>query len=75
MTIREHIANILGMPVYQTLDWCTFTELGLDSLDVMDMQHKLEERLGIQFPQRSYISVGDVVRAAQKLQEEKECTV
>jgi acyl carrier protein len=75
MTIREHIADILNVPLYEALDWTTWAELGQDSLDVMDMMHKLEDRLGIRFPHEKYNAVGDVVRKAQTLMEESEvCT-
>lgn len=28
MTIREHIADILNVPLYECLDWTTWKELG-----------------------------------------------
>lgn len=65
MTIREHIAEILNVPLYEALDWTTWAELGCDSLDVMDLQYKLEERLGVRFPQGEYHAIGDLVRTAQ----------
>lgn len=73
MSIREHIADILNVPLFEALDWTTWSELGCDSLDVMDMMHKLEERLNIRFPHERYQAVGDVARKAQTLMENQEC--
>ena len=77
MTIREHISEILHVPLYEMLDWCTFGELGLDSLDVKDMCFKLEERLGFRADDEKWEacrSIGDVVRVAQNSMEEVGCT-
>lgn len=76
MTIREHIADLLGVPVYDCLDWHTWAEVEADSLDVLDMAYKLESRLGVRFPDKALDeckAVGDLVRVAQKSMEEKEC--
>lgn len=71
MTIREHIAEILGMKVYDVLDWCTFGELGLDSLDVADLAFQLEKRLDVSLRDGSWEkcrSIGDVVRLVERSQ-------
>lgn len=69
MTNQQHIANILGIPVSDCLPWCTWSELGADSLDVIDLVYKLEQRLGLKFPDNSWdkcYAVGDLMRLIER---------
>jgi acyl carrier protein len=53
------------------------TELGLESIDALEMIFDLEEKFGIQIPYNAnsaaadFSTVGDVVKAIQKLVDEK----
>ena len=77
MTIREHMAELLHVPLHEMLDWHTWEELGAGSLDVKDMCFQLEDRLGIKVPDEDWDkchAIGDVVRVAQTYLEKSECT-
>lgn len=78
MTIREHVAELLHVPLYECLDWCTFGELGADSLDVKDLCYKLEARLNFRAQDEQWErcrTIGDIVRVAQKSLEDSACSV
>jgi len=78
MTIREHIPQITSIPLVDMLDWCTFGELELDSLDVKDLCYQLESRLNFRASDESWErcrSIGDIVRVAQKSLEDSACSV
>lgn len=77
MTIREHISEIISTPLVDMLDWCTFGELQLDSLDVKDLCYKLESRLNFRAQDEQWErcrTIGDIVRVAQNSMEKLECT-
>ncbi len=52
-------------------------EIGLESIDALEMVFDLEEKFGIQIPydpssnQQSFTTVGDVIKAIQSLLEQK----
>ncbi len=63
-TIRDHLAQRGIDPESVTEDAGLFDDLGLDSLDTMDLTLALEERFGIQIPDEDLEglrTVGDAV--------------
>ena len=71
--LQEIIAEVLNVdPEEITMD-TTFEELGVDSLDTVDMVMELEEELGIELELDEKIStVGEMVKLVEEKMNEKE---
>ena len=61
--IAEIIAGHIGGDVSEITEATTFEELGVDSLDTVEMVMKLEEDLGVELElEGKFDNVGDLVR-------------
>ena len=71
--LQEIIAEVVNVdPEEITMD-TTFEELGVDSLDTVDMVMELEEELGIELELDEKIStVGEMVKLVEEKMNEKE---
>lgn len=62
--VHRAIAEYLDEPLPDVMQWDSFQSHGYDSLDVVDMVFKLEDRFGVRVDDnrlRSCKAVGDVV--------------
>jgi acyl carrier protein len=70
--ILEIIANYKGVSVDEVTPQKSFEELGIDSLDAIDIVYEIEEKYGIDVPQESFDlskaqTVGDVMQIVESV--------
>jgi len=61
--IAEVIADQTGEDIAKITEGTTFDELGVDSLDIVEMVMKLEEDFGVELEiEGEYASIGDLAK-------------
>jgi acyl carrier protein len=72
---RDHLGRIVGIDPHMITFETVLRDLGMDSLDIVEVVMELEEETGVSIPEEEVermLTIGDIIRYLQQQQEEED---